>query len=218
MGNGDSYVVLEAPQEILGGNFLVAIINDRKALRSALLSLKSRQQAEFWDHYRQQGLTEWFPGARPYAVRLLEEAYPVERRRRGRPIWLLREKIWKNWGRPKTPRTWSRSPAGHRPRRTSAASWSTPANWPLDPLFHTWMPGLDELTPWVEKFQEIEESPLVLSDQQKQARGDALVDEATRALYPPETRPCGAAAADHGLLPGPERPGGGRPVGPGRGG
>ena len=59
----------------------------------------------------------------------------------------------------------------------------------MQPRFQTWMPSLEELTPWVEKLQEIKESPLVLSEQQKQARGDALVDEATRALYPPETRP-----------------------------
>ena len=58
-----------------------------------------------------------------------------------------------------------------------------------NPLFQTWMPALEELTPWVDKLQEIKESPLVLSEPQKQARGDALVDEATLVLYPAEARP-----------------------------
>ena len=35
----------------------------------------------------------------------------------------------------------------------------------------------------------MEQSPLVLSDQQKAVRADALLDEATRALFPLETRP-----------------------------
>ena len=35
----------------------------------------------------------------------------------------------------------------------------------------------------------MEQSPLVLSDQQKAVRADALLAEATRALFPPETRP-----------------------------
>jgi hypothetical protein len=33
----------------------------------------------------------------------------------------------------------------------------------------------------------VEDSPLVLSDQQKQVRTDGVLDEATRALYPLET-------------------------------
>ena len=38
------------------------------------------------------------------------------------------------------------------------------------------------------QLQEVQDSPLVLSDQQKQVRADAVLDEATRELYPPESR------------------------------
>ena len=50
------------------------------------------------------------------------------------------------------------------------------------------MPGPEEIAPWLNKLQEVQDSPLVLSDQQKQVRTDAVMDEATLALYPLETR------------------------------
>ncbi len=191
LGNGDAYLVLEGPKEILGGNFLVALINDATGLQEVhLLNMKSQQQKEFWDHYRQHGLTEWYPVPGPYAVRRLEEAYgqPTSEATAKRTYGSLREKIWKNWGRPEAaPDLEQVLPAldpGERGRLLEQSR-----HLAMQPLFQTWMPSLEELTLWVEKLQEIKESPLVLSEPQKQARGDALVDEATRALYPPEARP-----------------------------
>ncbi len=191
LGNGDSVVVLEAPKEILGGNFLVAVINDAAGLREChLLVLKSRQQTEFWEYYRRQGLADWFPVPGPYAVRLLEEAY------RGREVATeatrryasVREQIWQNWGRPEEAPDLSPLPLtiepGERGRLLEQSRQLAGS-----PLFHSWLPGLEEITPWLDKVREVEQSPLVLSDQQKAVRADALLAEATRALFPPETRP-----------------------------
>ncbi len=191
LGNGDSYLVLKAPKEILGGNFLVAQLNDAAGLQEChLLNMKSRQQEELWEHYRQHGLTEWYPVPGAYAVRLLEEAYasptadPTAKRNYGG----LRDKIWRNWGRPEEVPDLEQVLPSLDPgeqRRLLEHSRQLAAN----PLFHTWLPSLEELAPWVDRLQEIQASPLVLSEAQKQARADALVEEATRALYPPETRP-----------------------------
>ena len=191
LGNGDSVVVLEAPKEVLGGNFLVTVINDEAGLREChLLVLKSRQQVEFWEYYRQQGLADWFPVPGPYAVRLLEEAYrrpqlAIEASRRYASV---REQIWKNWGRPEeAPDLEQMLPAidpGERSRLLEQSRQLAGS-----PLFHSWLPGLEEITPWLDKVGEVEQSPLVLSDQQKAVRADALLAEATRALFPPETRP-----------------------------
>ncbi|HSO72096.1 MAG TPA: hypothetical protein VLR91_05545, partial [Thermodesulfobacteriota bacterium] len=72
----ESYVILEAPPEILGGNFLVARVSDQEGFRECvLLSLKRQQQAEVWGRFREQGLDQWFSPPPAYAVRLLEEAY-----------------------------------------------------------------------------------------------------------------------------------------------
>jgi hypothetical protein len=191
LGNGDSVVVLEAPKEILVGNFLVAVINDETGFREChLLNMKSRQQEEFRDYYRQQGLSEWYPVPGPYAVRLLEDAY-----RQGgasaeavRLYVGLRDKIWKNWGRPEAaPDLEQALPALNPAEQVRLLEQSR--QLAAQPCFHSWLPGLEELGPWMEKLQEAQQSPLVLSDQQKQGRADALLEEATRALYPPENRP-----------------------------
>ena len=52
----------------------------------------------------------------------------------------------------------------------------------------SFLPGPEEIAPWLTKLREVEDSPLVLSDQQKQVRLDGVLEEATRALYPVETR------------------------------
>jgi hypothetical protein len=52
----------------------------------------------------------------------------------------------------------------------------------------SFLPGPEEITPWLAKLKEVEDSPLVLSEQQQKVRIDGVLEEATRALYPPETR------------------------------
>ena len=47
---------------------------------------------------------------------------------------------------------------------------------------------MEEITPWLDKIKEVQDSPLVLSEQQQQVRIDGVVEEATAALFPPETR------------------------------
>jgi hypothetical protein len=95
--------------------------------------------------------------------------------------------MFRHWGRPEAAPDLDRElPApspGEMPRllehcRTLA----------MDPLFVAWLPGPEEIAPWLVKLKEVEDSPLVLSDQQKRIRTDGVLDEATRVLYPLETR------------------------------
>jgi hypothetical protein len=190
MGNGDTVIILEAPREILGGNFLVAVVNDAAGFRECqLLHLKGRRQPEFWENFRQQGLADWFPVPGPYAVRLLEEAQARQAGGEGDRTYAgLRERIWKYWGRPEEAPDLEQAPPADTPGEQSRLLEHS-RHLATDPWFYSWMPGPAELAPWLEKLREIHESPLVLSDQQKQVRTDALFDEAARALYPPESRP-----------------------------
>jgi hypothetical protein len=189
-GNGESYIILEGPPEILRGNFLVSLISDREGFRECvLLNLKRKQQTEFWEHFRQQGLKDLFSPPPAYAVSMLEAAYFAHPDSPGASQYgALREKIYQHWGRPETaPDLESVLPAlypGEKPRLLEESQ-----KLALDQLFHAWLPGPEEITPWLTKLQEVQESPLVLSDQQKQVRIDAVLEEATLALYPPETRP-----------------------------
>jgi len=191
LGNGDSYVVLEAPPEILGGNFLVSRLNDREGFREChLLTLKRRQQDEFWDQFRQQGLLQWFPVPSPYAVGLLEEAYRLNPQAElgARRYASLRDRIFKNWGRPEDAPDLERLlPEVSPPEATRLLEQSL--RLAPDPLFHSWLPALEEITPWFDKLKAVQQSPLVLSESQRQVRQEAVVEEAARALYPPKTRP-----------------------------
>ena len=189
-GIGESYVILEAPPEILGGNFLVARVSDQEGFKECvLLSLKRQQQAEVWGRFREQGLDQWFSPPPAYAVRLLEEAY-AHKAGAGSgaaQYGALREKIFRHWGRPEAaPDLDQELPApspGEMPRLLEHCR-----ELALDPLFISFLPGPEEIAPWLAKLKEVEDSPLVLSDQQKQVRIDGVLDEATRALYPLETR------------------------------
>jgi hypothetical protein len=187
-GIGESYVILEAPPEILGGNFLVAGVSDQDGFKECvLLSLNRQQQAEVWGRFREQGLDQWFSPPAAYAVRLLEEAYARKGGSGASQYAAVREKIFRHWGRPEAaPDLDQELPAptpGEMPRLLEHCR-----ELAMDPLFVPWLPGPEEIAPWLVKLKEVEDSPLVLSDQQKRIRTDGVLDEATRALYPLETR------------------------------
>ena len=169
LGNGESYLVLEGPREVLGGNFLVARLSDVLGLQEChLLNLKSQQVTEFWDHYRQHGLTEWFPVPGPYAVRLLEEAYAGKAAvaQAKSAYGTLRDKVVKNWGAPEEAPDLEQALPVLEPAEANRLLEQS-RQLATHPLFQTWMPVLEELNPWLDKVKEVEESPLVLSEPQK---------------------------------------------------
>ena len=187
-GAGESYVIFEGPPELLGGNFLVARVSDTEGFRECvLLSLKRKQQAEVWDRFREQGLERWLSPPPAYAVGLLEEAYARPAGPGAAQYGALREKIFRHWGSPSAvPDLEQELPAlapGEQSRLLEQGRKLS-----LDPWFNSWLPGPEEIAPWLAKLQEVQDSPLVLSEQQKQVRSDAVLEEATRALYPEETR------------------------------
>jgi hypothetical protein len=189
-GAGESYVIFEGPPEILGGNFLVARVSDTEGFRECvLLSLKRKQQAEFWDQFREQGLEHWFSPPTAYAVRLLEEAYtrPTGPGPGAAQYGALREKIFRYWGRASAAPDLDRELPALAPGEHSRFLEHS-RKLALDPWFHSWLPGPEEIAPWLAKLQEVQDSPLVLSEQQKQVRTDGVLEEATRALYPAESR------------------------------
>ena len=222
-GLGETYVILEGPPEVLGGNFLVSRVSDREGFKECvLLSLKRQQQAEVWERFREQGLDQWFSPPPAYAVSRLEEAY-TQAGGAGPGVVqykALQEKIFQHWGRPETAPDLERELPPLSPGELPALL-ERGRDLATDPIFHAFLPGPEEIAPWLAKLREVQDSPLVLSDQQKQVRIDGVLDEATRSLYPVETRSdWGRTPPDYGLLPPPLRPGGrrlpGRPGGGGR--
>jgi hypothetical protein len=188
LGNGDRYVILEGPKEILGGNFLVSLVNDVEGIKEChLLSVKPRERREFWDHFK-DGLVELAPAPPAHAVRLLEEAEALKPDAEGGSRYRsLRPKIRQEWGRPEDAADLETLLPPLPPGEQSYLADQS-RDLAFNPLFPTWLPGPEEITPWLAKLREVQESPLVLTDQQRQARINDLVDEAVRGLYPPETR------------------------------
>ena len=189
LGRGERYVILEGPGEILGGNFLVARISDQEGFQECLLfNLKRRQQKEFWDHFRDSGV-EWLPVPTAYAVHLLNQAYEANPQGEGgaNRYRALRNQIWGHWGRPEeAPELETLLPTLKEGDRSRYLEQS--GKLARDPLFHSWQPGLAEVAPFIQKLKEVQESPLILSGYQKQVRMEGVVEEATRALYPLESR------------------------------
>jgi hypothetical protein len=189
-GVGESYVILEGPPEVLGGNFLVSRVSDQEGFKECvLLSLKRQQQAEVWERFREQGLDQWFSPPPAYAVALLEEASTraVGAGPGAAQYRALREKIFRHWGRPEAAPDLERELPGLSPAEMPQLLEHC-QKLALDRLFHSFLPGPEEIAPWVRKLEEAEASPLVLSDQQKYLRRDGVLDDAARALYPVESR------------------------------
>jgi hypothetical protein len=188
-GPGERFVILEGPKEILEGNFLVARVSDQAGFREChLLSLKRKEQAEFWDHFRQQGL-EWVSAPPAYGVRLLEEAYTLNPRAEGGAsrYEALRERVRRHWRSPEeAPSLESLLPALSPGDRRRCLEQSR--GLAQEEVFQAWLPALEEVTPWLKKIQEAQESPLLLTEQQQRDRLEGVVAEATAALYPPESR------------------------------
>ncbi|HZK13557.1 MAG TPA: hypothetical protein VFC55_03515, partial [Desulfobaccales bacterium] len=99
----------------------------------------------------------------------------------------LREKIFRHWGRASTAPDLDQELPAPSPKELPRLLEHC-RKLVLDQLFLSFLPGPEEIAPWLAKLKEVEDSPLVLSDQQQQIRIDGVLDEATRALYPLETR------------------------------
>jgi hypothetical protein len=184
-GNGEQFVVLEAPREVLGGNFLVSRVSDQEGFRECvLLNLKRHQVEGFWQHFRDQGLSDWAPASPAHALVLLEEAYRLHPQAEAAAQYAaLRERLLRLWGPA------AASPLPPLEEEDRGRSLEQSRELPFDPLFRFWMPPAEELTPWLARLREVQDSPLVLTEPQRQSRLQDVVAAAVRALYPPEARP-----------------------------
>jgi hypothetical protein len=187
---GERYIILESSREVLKGNFLLVRLNDRTGLREChLLIISRKQRQEVWEEFRKDGLGDWVQCPPAYALRLLEEALaltpPGEPARE--EFLPLREILWRHLGRPDEAPTlesllplspFEESPPSPEEVRRVAAS---------QPLLAL-LPRLADLDPWLDKLEEIQRSPLILTEHQQQQRQTGVFIAAAQAFYPPETR------------------------------
>jgi hypothetical protein len=189
-GNGERYVILEGPREILVGSLLVARLSDVHGLREChLLTLKRKQKEEFWEHFHSQGLKAWAQAPPAYILRLLEEALALTPDGEpSRDAYLpLRENLWRHLGRPEDAPALEEvlpplAPAERRGYLEQARKLAT------SELCRSWLPSPEEIVPWIDKLKEAQDSVLVLTEAQQRLRQEGVLDDATAALFPPEAR------------------------------
>lgn len=189
-GHGESYVVLEAPRAILGGNFLVARVSDTYGFREFhLLNLNRRHREELWEQLRSEGVGRIAPAPPAYALRLLEEALALTPGGEpSRDDYLpLREALWRHLGRPEEAPTSDRLLPPPDPADRHAALGRS-RDLVKTGFFGSWIPAFERIQPWLEKLKAAQESPLILTEQQQQQRRQSVQDDAIIALFPPETR------------------------------
>ncbi len=189
-GNGERYVVLEGPREVLGGNFLVARLNDQQGLREChLLTLKRRQQQELWEQFHSQGLNAWAAAPPAHVLRLMEAALALTPDgEAARDAYLpLRETLWRHLGRPQDAPALEDLLPPLSPTEKSGFLEKSRA-LATSELCRSWLPSPEDILPWIERLKAAQDSPLVLSEQQQRLRQEGVLDDATAALYPAETR------------------------------
>jgi hypothetical protein len=190
-GNGERYVILEGPREVLGGSLLVARLSDRHGLREChLLTLKRKQRDELWQHFYSQGLDAWAEAPPAYALRLLEEALALTPDGEpNRDAYLpMRETLWRHLGRPDdAPPLEEMLPPLSPGERGGYLEQSR--KLATSDLCRSWLPSPEEIVPWIEKLKAAQESVLVLTEAQQRLRQEGVLDDATAALFPQENRP-----------------------------
>lgn len=191
-GYGEYYIILEGPREILGsGTILVSRVSDIEGLRLCLpLSMNKRRRQEFWREFPAAQANELVPIPPAYALKLLEEALALTPD--GEPqrdeYLALRENLWRHLGRPdEAPNLDDLLPPLDQAERHRALEDAR--TLARDNLFLSWVPGFEEIKPWLEKLNALEDSPLVLTETQQAMRQDSVIDEATAVFFPPEDRP-----------------------------
>ncbi len=188
LGNGERYAVLEGGRQALGGTVLVARCSDTAGLLEFHALEASRgQREELWQHFREQGLGDWAEVPPAYVVRLLEEAFALNPGAPGAQDYAaLRGRLWQHLGRPED----APDPEAAAPLSEAelAPALEQARHLTRSPYCHSWLPDPQSLAPWLEKIQEAEASPLILAEHQQRARLEAILTEAVRNLFPPESR------------------------------
>ncbi len=188
-GPGERFLVLEGSRAVLGGTVVVARLSDTAGIvEFHNLAANRAQRQELRDSLAQQGLSEWAEAPPAYAVRLLEEAYALNPEAAAAAEYAaIRDRLWRRLGRPEeAPDPETAMPAVSD--RELAPALDEARELARHPWFHSWLPEPSRLAPWLAKLMEAETSPLILAEHQKQARREAILEEAVRELFPPTSR------------------------------
>ena len=183
-GNGSRMVVLHLPRQGQSFNLFLALCNDVEGLKDTYAVLLSNKETKkYLDSTRQDMPGELVEIPPAYGLKIIEDFYQINPDQSSEAVAAylrVRSSLQDRLGPDPAPDIRTLLP----PLENREQFLEQSRNLSLEEDFLNWHFSPEELAPWFEKIQEIEKSPLVLTSEQKVARVDRTVDEATRELFP----------------------------------
>ena len=187
-GNGSRLVVLQLPRQGQSFNLFLALCNDMEGLKDTYAVLLSNKEAKKYLATTKQDIPGDLVEVPPaYVFKILEESYQANPDQSSESVatYLRVRNVLENLLGQETPPDIHDLLPGLDDREQDLKQSQ---NLSLEEDFLNWHFRPEELTPWLNKIQEIEQSPLVLTAEQKMARIEDTVAEAIKILIPPENR------------------------------
>ena len=187
-GNGSRMVIVQLPRQGQSFNLFLALGNDVEGLKDAFaVSLSNKETKRYLDDTRGAIPGELVEIPPAYAVAMLESCYqanPDPDSEAGRAFCRARAVVQERCAQEPAPDIRALLP----PLANRQQDLDRSLELALEEDFLNWQPTPDELAPWLEKIQAIENSPLVLSPEQQESRMEQTIAEAAQELFPPEHR------------------------------
>lgn len=187
-GNGSRMVVLQLPRQGQSFNLFLALCNDVEGFKDTYAVLLTNKEAKkYLTSTRQDMPGDLIDMPPAYVFKILEETYRANldhtsdivgtylRVRSDLENWLAEEPV---------PDIHTLLPVLDDREQYLKHS----KNLSLEEDFLSWHFNPEELNPWLQKIQEIETSPLILTQDQKVARIENVIDEVIKELFPPGKR------------------------------
>jgi hypothetical protein len=186
-GNGNRLVILHLPRQGQSFNLFLALCSDVEGLKDTYAVLLSNKETKkYLESTRQDIPGELVEISPAYIFKVLEDAYQASPDQSSKAVvnyLRVRSLLQDRLGQEPAPDLDSLVPSSE-PEQSLEQS----KNLSLEEDFLNWHLDPEILAPWLEKIREIENSPLVLTPDQKVARVERVVDEAIKELYPQEQR------------------------------
>lgn len=187
-GNGSRMFILHLSRQGQSFNLFLALGNDVEGLKDTYAVLLSNKETKkYLDSTRQDMPGELVDVPPAYVLKILEDFYQINPDQSSEAVATylrVRSILQDRLGQEPAPDLHSLLP----PLEDLELYLEQAKNLSLEEDFLNWHFEPEVLAPWLEKIQGIENSPLVLTSDQKVARVESAVDEAVKELFPPEKR------------------------------
>jgi hypothetical protein len=187
-GNGSRMLILQLPRQGQSFNLFLALVNDLDGIQDAYAVLLSNKETKKYLEQTGHDMPGELVEAPPaHVLKIIEDAYhssPDQAVEAVATYVRVRSVLKNRLGQETAPELQDLLPVleDREPYLEQSRDLA------LEEDFFNWHFTPEDLTPWFEKIQEIENSPLVLTPEQKVARVERTIDEATRELFPSEKR------------------------------